>query len=348
MQNTALIGLGRWGKNLARNFYQLGALRAICDADAAALQSCLDLYPGVTAVTDVQDILNDPAIERVAIAAPSFKHYEIAKHALLLDKDVYVEKPLCLDLSEAEELVFLAESRRRILMVGHLLQYHPCVEKLRELVLAGECGEIQYIVSNRLNLGALRLEENALWDLSPHDISVVLSLCNHRLPSKVRCEGKGFVTEHVADAAVTTLQFSPGPSVHIYANRLNPFKEHKLTVVGKEGMAVFDDTLQWEDKLQIFRKPLRWPSGAALPVINPQLVEKIAIPQSEPLRAECAHFIQCCDARTTPRTDGQEALRVMRVLSAAQRSLDAQGESVELEERPLVGSSGARSLNLPR
>lgn len=325
-KTLALIGAGYWGKNLARNFAALGVLHTICDVNESLLDHYQTLYPGVLATSSYKSILDNPQISQVVIAAPVFQHYKLAKEALLAGKDVYVEKPLCLDCKEAEELVELARQQGAILMVGHLLQYHPYVRKLQEIVGRGDLGKLQYIVSNRLNLGSIRTEENALWNFAPHDVSVILSLCAHRLPEQVRCVGADYMSKGVADVSMTTLKFSGGIRAHIYVSWLNPFKEQKLVVVGSHGLAVFDDTKPWNEKLVIYRNHITWKSGA-VPEIANSIPEPIEVEQAEPLREECLHFLQCCEERLAPLTDGAEGLRVLKVLQAAQESLDAEGDA---------------------
>ncbi len=325
-KNVVLIGAGRWGKNLARNLHQMGVLHTICDMNEALLDEFQKLYPDVKMTTHFNGVLENPLLPRLVIAAPAALHYKLTKQALQAGKDVYVEKPLCLDSNEGEELIEMAEKGGRILMIGHLLQYHPCVRRLQELVGAGDLGKLQYIVSNRLNRGAIRLEENALWNFAPHDISVILSLCGHRLPQQVRCFGGAFVSPGVADTTLTTLRFDGDLRAHIHVSWLNPFKEQKLTVVGSAGMVVFDDTKPWDEKLVLYRNHITWENGS-IPTMNNDEPEKVAVPFSEPLREECEHFMKCCDERLTPRTDGKEGLRVLKVLQAAQASLNQDAEA---------------------
>jgi UDP-2-acetamido-3-amino-2,3-dideoxy-glucuronate N-acetyltransferase len=326
-RNLALIGAGYWGKNLARNFHSLGALHTLCDPDPAVLASYGDDYAGVNKTSQFDAVLADPAVKCVAIAAPAALHHQLAMRALAADKDVYVEKPLCLSEEEGRELTAQAALRSRILMVGHLLQYHPCIQSLRELIMQGRLGQLYYITSNRLNLGKIRQEENALWSFAPHDVSVILALAGGQLPGEVRCLGGSYLSPGVADTTLTTLQFAGNLRAHIYVSWLNPFKEQKLTVVGSEGMAVFDDTKPWAEKLVLYRDYLSWSDGRN-PV--PTKAKGVAVPvaEAEPLREECAHFLECCRTRATPRTDGAEGLRVLRVLRAAQASLDKNGEAV--------------------
>ncbi|HIF00363.1 MAG TPA: oxidoreductase [Fuerstia sp.] len=325
-RDLALIGAGYWGKNLARNFLHLGVLHTMCDRSEATLASYGDEYAAVQRQSSFDAVLAKPEVSRIAIAAPAICHFELAKQALEAGKDVYVEKPLCLNPEDAETLITIAAERDRVLMVGHLLQYHAYVEKLNEMVRCGELGKLYHITSNRLNLGKIRQEENSLWSFAPHDISVILGLAGG-LPDEVVCHGEQYLTDGVADTTLTQLKFSSGLRAHVYVSWLNPFKEQKLTVVGSDGMAVFDDTKPWDEKLTVYRKYLTWTEGN-FPSVNKSDGEAIVVEQSEPLRSECQHFIDSCEARSVPRTDGAEGLRVLQVLDAAQQSLDTNGATV--------------------
>jgi len=327
MKNLALIGAGYWGKNLARNFHQLGALAVVCDASDDILAQQAQACPGVRTTKSIEEVLSDASITRIAIAAPAARHYELTKRALEAGKDVFVEKPLALDSKEGEELANLAEEKGLILMVGHLLQYHPCVRAIQRLLAEGELGKLQYITSNRLNLGKIRREENALWSFAPHDISVIISLVGGELPDQVRCIGEAYLNTGVADVTLTTLRFPGGVNAHVHVSWINPFKEQKLTVVGSHAMLVFDDTLPWREKLVLYRQPLVW-SGGHVPETKKSKGELVEIPEEEPLRLECSHFLECCEQRKAPITDGREGLRVLQVLNAAQQSLDANGKAV--------------------
>lgn len=334
-RTLALVGAGYWGKNLARNFHALGALHTLCDRSAETLAGYGADYEQVKKNDSFDAVLADLTIEQVAIAAPAELHHRLAKAALLAGKDVYVEKPLCLDIEGAKELVALARERGRILMVGHLLQYHPCILELQRMVGQGDLGKLQYITSNRLNLGKIRQEENALWSFAPHDISVILSLVGGQLPEKVQCTGESYLTPKVADTTLTALKFAGGVRAHVHVSWLNPFKEQKLTVVGSKGMVVFDDTKAWADKLVFYRDYLTWHNGRTpMPVKSEG--ERLSIPQAEPLREECRHFLECSLQRKSPRTDGSEGLRVLQVLKAAQASLDLDGDPVDGRRLPAV------------
>jgi UDP-2-acetamido-3-amino-2,3-dideoxy-glucuronate N-acetyltransferase len=323
----ALIGAGYWGKNLARNFHALGALHSICDSAPAVLDSYGAEYSAVQKATEFGDVLANKAITQVAIAAPAVLHYQLANAALEAGKDVFVEKPICLDVAEARSLVERAAAKQRVLMVGHLLQHHPLVQELHLLLARGQLGKLQYITSNRLNLGKIRREENALWSFAPHDISVILSLAGSQLPETVRCMGGEYLNHGIADTTLTFLRFAGGIRAHAYVSWLNPFKEQKLTVVGSNGMAVFDDTRTWNEKLLLYRHFLTWTNGQ-IPTPSKAKAEPVLVPEAEPLRAECQHFLTCCQERCAPRTDGAEGLRVLQVLQAAQQSLEHDGEAV--------------------
>lgn len=340
-KTLALIGAGQWGQNLVRNFYELDCLHTICDPDLERLHAYKKTYKDVQLVSSIDAVLEEKNILQVAIAAPALRHYDLAKRALLAGKDVYVEKPLCLDTREGEELIELAKKNKKILMVGHILQYHPCVTHIKELVKSGSLGKVQYIVSNRLNLGKIRLEENALWNFAPHDISVILSLCGDKLPDVVRCVGGSYLSKGIADTTMTTLRFSGGTRAHIYVSWLNPFKEQKLTIVGSHGMLVFDDTKKWEEKLIYYEDYVNWVDGY-FPVVEKKEGKLIHVPYKEPLKQECRHFLEACEKRSSPRTDGKEGLLVLQVLQAAQASLNEDGEQKDPREKHPV------SLTLPK
>ena len=341
----ALVGAGYWGKNLARNFHALGALHIICDSSETTLSSYDGEYTCVEKRTRFEEVLELASVTQVAIAAPAALHYELAKQALAAGKDVFVEKPLCLHAHEAEDLLAVARARQRVLMVGHLLQYHPCIQKLQALVAQGELGKLHYITSNRLNLGKIRREENALWSFAPHDLSVILALAGNELPEQVRCTGESYLTHGVADTTLTHLRFSGGVRAHVYVSWLNPFKEQKLTVVGSNGMVVFDDTRPWNEKLILHRHYITWTNGQ-IPTPSEAKGELVSVPEAEPLRQECQHFLTCCRERRTPRTDAEEGLRVLRVLQAAQSSMETDGEAVFLSSTRRQTSITSRAPSL--
>ena len=324
-----LVGCGYWGKNIARNLHQMGLLGAVCDPSHKVLESVPKLYPGTQATKSLADLLKSKEIDAVAIASPAALHAAMAKAALAAGKDVFVEKPLALDVREAKGLLDLAKKKKRVLMVGHILQYHPAIRALKDLVDRGDLGDIQYVYSNRLNLGKIRHEENILWSFAPHDISVILLLLG-RLPRSVATTGESWLRKGVADVTMTTLEFDKGARAHIFVSWLHPFKEQKLVVVGSKRMAVFDDVVK-EGKLRLYDKGVDWLDGQ--PVIRQTSESTLFFPDLEPLREELLHFAECIRNRKTPHTDGRNGLDVLRVLDAGQRSLDNKGKPVVLKRR---------------
>jgi len=318
-KNIAVIGGGYWGKNLVRNLYGLGVLKTVCDTNLEMLGSFKTEYPEIETTASLSSVLADPDITAVAIATPAAEHTKHATEALLAGKDVYIEKPLCLSEKEGRELIELARETERILMVGHLLWYHPAILKLKSLIEHGELGRILYIYSNRLNLGKLRREENVLWSFAPHDISVILGLIGET-PESVQARGGNFLHNHIADSTVSYLKFPSGVQAHIFVSWLHPFKEQKLVVVGDKKMAVFDDTVLWSEKLRLYPHAIEWKDN--IPLASKAEAEFIELSESEPLRDECTHFIDCVARRSPPRTDGEEGLRVLKVLNACQKSIE--------------------------
>ncbi|MCF8026696.1 MAG: Gfo/Idh/MocA family oxidoreductase, partial [Desulfobacteraceae bacterium] len=323
LPQVAVVGSGYWGKNLVRNYHNLGALGLICDKNETVLENFQSQYPGVQTCLAYSDILSRNDIQGVAIATPAEAHYPLAREALLAGKHVYVEKPLVLEEAEGRELIDLAEQNNRVLMVGHLLQYHPVFIRLRELASSGELGRINYIYSNRLNLGKIRREENILWSFAPHDISMILSLAGEE-PENIKATGGYYLHKKIADVTTTHMEFPSGLQAHIFVSWLHPFKEQKLVVVGDKKMAVFDDTQAWEDKLLLYPHEITWENN--VPVPTRADAQQVEISKDEPLKAECMHFLHCMENGHTPITDGREGLRVLRVLNSAQECLDNGGQ----------------------
>lgn len=309
-----LVGLGYWGKNILRNLYQLNALHSACDINPSALSEHNKNFPGVNFTDSYDKLLKNPEIKALVISTPAATHYELAEKAIEAGKDVFIEKPLALTVKEGEKLVELAEEANRILMVGHILQYHPAVLRIKELVSSGELGKIQYIYSNRLNIGKLRTEENILWSFAPHDISVILMLLEE-VPIHIYAFGGDYLNSGVYDTTITTLEFKNGVKGHIFVNWLHPYKEQKLIVIGTKAMAVFDDMSK--EKLFLYPHTISWKDGK-IPVAHKADFEVISIEKGEPLQLEMIHFINCVQNRKKPRTDGHEGLRVLRILNAAE------------------------------
>ncbi|MBN1420382.1 MAG: Gfo/Idh/MocA family oxidoreductase [Planctomycetes bacterium] len=319
---VAVIGAGYWGKNLVRNYHGLGALAMVCDREASVRAAFEKTYPGLRTAPSLSEALADPGIGAVAIATPAELHARLAREALLAGKDVFVEKPLALDVEDAREVVRIAEEKGRILMVGHVLHYHPAVRALFDLVRKGGIGRVQYVYSSRLNLGKIRREENILWSFAPHDISLILGL-TQEMPERVTCVGGNYLHRGISDITVSCFLFPSGIRSHVFVSWLHPFKEQKMIVVGTEGMLVFDDTAK-EDKLLHYPHEIHWKDS--VPVPEKKDARRVAFPAAEPLAEECRHFLECVSARSEPLTSGQEGLRVLRVLRACQESLEREGD----------------------
>jgi predicted dehydrogenase len=331
---VAVVGVGGWGKNLARNYAQMpeANLRYICDLDKAKLDQATRQYPGTRMTSNFTEMLEDKDLQAVIIATTAPAHYPLAKQALLAGKDVYVEKPFTLDVGHAEELIRLAEESKRILMVGHLLEYHPVVVRLKDMIRNGELGQVYYIYAQRLNLGTVRGDENALWNFAPHDISSILYMLGQE-PTDVSARGQSYLQRGIEDVVFLSLNFANKAMAHIQVSWLDPHKTRKITIVGSRKMAVFDD-LDANEKLRIYDK------GAQISTDYDSFAEYVGlrfgdilvpyIKVSEPLRLECLHFVDCVNKRRKPVSDGHDGLRVVKVLDAAQRSLKANGEPVKI------------------
>lgn len=314
--NIGLLGLGYWGKNILRNLYELKILHTACDSDKNTIKIREEEYPGINYTLRSCDIFADKRIDAVAIATPAATHYRLAKMALESDKDVFVEKPLALNTAHAKELLKLARNKKKILMVGHILQYHPAINVLKAIVDKGLLGKIQYIYSNRLNIGKLRIEENILWSFAPHDISAILMLVGSE-PKEIECFGGSYISRGVHDVTLTNLSFKNKIKAHIFVSWLHPFKEQKLIVVGSEAMAVFDDLT--DEKLFIYPHRIKLENGK-IPVVYKAKRYPVKVADTEPLREEMKHFLECILDRKNPKTDGNEGIRVLKVLEEAEAS----------------------------
>lgn len=330
----AQVGTGDWGANLVRNFASLAECRLslLCDTDPARLARAARACPGARTVSDPDQVAADDQVEAVVIASSASTHHALARRFLESGKDVFVEKPMTLRAAEAADLMRLAESKGRILMVGHLLLYHPAVRKLAELVAEGQIGELRYVYSQRTNLGKVRPDENALWSFAPHDLAVILDLVGAD-PIDVSARGEAFLQPGIHDVVFLYMRFPGGHLGHVHVSWLDPHKVRRFTVVGSQKMAVLDDQEPTE-KLRIYDKGVD--TGTVVDFARAMAVRSgdIWIPRidtAEPLQLECRHFLECVRGRTKPRSDGREGLRVIRVLEAASRSLEAGGQPVRLE-----------------
>ncbi|MGD0864567.1 MAG: Gfo/Idh/MocA family oxidoreductase [Rhizomicrobium sp.] len=312
----AAVGCGSWGQNIVRNLSELGALSAVCDINNDVAQEISRKY-GVPART-LGQILDDGSYDGVAVASPAVLHVKHAGAALRAGKHVFVEKPLALTASEGHALAHLARNERRILMVGHLLQYHPLVRKLFDLVHGGHLGEVKHISCNRLHVGRIRKEENVIWSLAPHDISVILAVLGE-LPRRVSVEASSILDPEIADIASIHMEFGSGLRTQVHVSWLNPYKEQRLTVLGSKASVVFDDGAEWDDRLTIYDRQTK--PGNSRPWKKRVDGERVLVARQEPLREECSHFLESILTGNSPRTDAIEALGVLSVLDAATRSL---------------------------
>ncbi len=322
--SIGVLGLGYWGPNLARNFAALPGAEVtwLCDGSEAALDRQRAAHPPARFTASFDDLLSDDSLDAVVIAAPVPQHAELALAALEAGKHVFVEKPLGATLEEAEQVAAAAAASDRIVMVGHLLEYHPAVEKLKGLVDAGELGDIRYVYSTRLNLGKLRTDENALWSLGPHDVSVALALIGEE-PDELFAHGEAYMNSGVEDVVFGYMRFPSGVAAHLHLSWLDPHKQRRITVVGSKRMATFDD-MSIEGKLTIYDKGF----DESYESYGEYLARSgdITMPQisnEEPLRIECRHFVECIQTGAAPRTDAASGLRTVRVLEGLQNSLDA-------------------------
>jgi UDP-2-acetamido-3-amino-2,3-dideoxy-glucuronate N-acetyltransferase len=316
-----LIGGGYWGKNLIREFHGLGVLHTVCDLNQDALQKYQDTYENLKVTTNWDDVLGNKDITAVCIALPAEMHYAFAKKSLLAGKDVYVEKPITLSVEHAEELIELAKQQDKLLMVGHLLHYHSCVEKVKEMIQEGKIGKVKNIVANRLSLGIFRKQENVLWSFAPHDISVILSLCENELPDSVLCSGKDHITDGIQDVTNSVLRYQD-KYVNINVNWLNPYKEQKMSIIGDKGMILFDDVSK-TNKVTYYPEYIQYTQDVnanPMPIKNNEVNVEVDMSVS-PLTKECKHFVECCETRQRAITDGEEGLRVLKVLNSLQESL---------------------------
>jgi UDP-2-acetamido-3-amino-2,3-dideoxy-glucuronate N-acetyltransferase len=323
----ALVGCGYWGKNLCRNFHALGALSTVVDATVNGQVTARSIAPDILIADKLEDTLGDNQIQGVALATPAETHAELAIQAMRAGKDVFVEKPMALSISDAEEMQKVANETGRILMVGHLLEYHSAVLKLRELVDSGELGKINYIYSNRLNFGKVRTEENALWSFAPHDVAVILRLLGQS-PIEVSANGGSYLTRDISDITVSNLRFSDNSRAHIFVSWLHPYKEQRLVVVGNKKMGIFNDVNPLGEKLCLYPQFVEF--EGRIPLLKKEDAEFLEHADTEPLHEECAHFLECIKSRKKPLTDAQSGIEVLKVLHACQKSIEQNGVPISL------------------
>lgn len=332
--NVGVVGCGYWGPNLIRNFNQLPQcnMKICCDLDKEKLERMRTLYPSIGTTDNIEDILNDPSIDAVAIATPVYTHYKLGSRCLEHNKHILLEKPMASSSEECIELIQLAEKHNKILMVGHTFEFTAAVNKAKQIVDSGELGEIFYINCIRVNLGLFQPDINVIWDLAPHDVSIIFYILN-QFPQSINAQGKAHFKASIEDVATTTLNFPNGTIAFIHNSWLDPDKIRKITIVGSKKMLVYDDISQ-NEKIKIFDKGIEAPpyydsyaefhfSYRYGDIYTPYLKEY------EPLRRECEHFVSCIQNNETPRSDGYSGLRVVSVLEAATKSLKKEG-AIEL------------------
>ena len=335
MITIAMVGTGNWGKNLVRNFAQLptARLKYCVDQDEGRLAALAPLYPEMQFTTDLEAVLADPEVDAVGIAASAVAHHPLGMQAMAAGKHCYIEKPLALTTGQARELVAESERRGLTLMVGHLLLFHPAVARLKEAIDAGELGDIHYIYSQRVNLGVIRHDENALWSLAPHDISVAIYLFGQNAVS-ASARGSCYIQREVGveDVVFANLGFPGGRMLNLHISWLDPHKVRRITVVGSKKMAVFDD-MESSEKLRIYDKGVGEPGfvsyGDSL-TLRYGDIHIPHLPMTEPLRLECQHFVDCIEQGARPLTDGPSGLAVVQALEACQRSLEQDGAPVAI------------------
>ncbi len=336
MIKIGFVGVGGWGRNLLRNFFDHpeAEVKTAADLVPERLREVRERYPGVEATDDYRRILEDGDIQAVVVATPGAAHYEIARQALEAGKDVFVEKPMTIAGERAEELARLADRKKLVLMVGHLLLYHPAVRKLKAELEAGALGDLYYLYSQRLNLGKIRKSENALWTFAPHDISVARYLIGS--PARaVASWGESYIQPGVADVAFVRIRFAGNILAHIHVSWLDPHKVRKVTLVGSRKMMVFDD-MDASEPIRVYDKGV--PEALSYDTFGEYLNLRygdVRIPwvkSAEPLKLECAHFIDCVRDRSRPLSDGWNGVEVVRILEAAQRSMETGGDEVTLKE----------------
>lgn len=336
MIKVAVVGLGYWGPNLLRSFNQLpdAAVVAVCDANEKQLKKFAPLYPQAKITAKYEEILRDHEIDAIILAVPAPQHYLLGQQALQAGKHVFIEKPLALDLKEAEELVALAAQKQKVLMVGHLMKYHPAVTKIKEYIDHKEIGDVLYMYATRVNLGKIRYQENALWSLAVHDIAIILYLLGDSLPREVSAQGASYLTDNVEDVVFVNLLFPNKVLATIHASWLDPHKIRQLTIVGSKKMAVFND-MEGPEKIRLYDKGVDHSSTfqtySEYLTIRDGDIHIPTLQMKEPLQLECNHFLKCIIEKKTPLSDGADGIRVLKVLEAAQESMRHQGKQITLK-----------------
>lgn len=327
---VALLGAGVWGRNHIRVWDELGHLATVCDPDEQQLSAVRERWPHLKTESDPDAVIRSPEIDAVVIASPAATHAELAIRSMESGKDVLVEKPMATKLADAEIMASVAREEGRILMIGHVLEYHPVSRELERLMKVGDLGKIRYLYSNRLNFGRLRTVESALWSFAPHDLSLLLRLVGLE-PDGVGCDGGAYVSEGIPDVTLMRLEFPGNVRAHVFVSWLHPFREQRFVAVGDRQMAVFDDSAPWPEKLTLYPHEVEWLEGR-VPMARKAERVSVPVPEEEPLRNECVHFVDCVQRRDPPLTGPDRGLQVLRILEAAELSL-ANGGALQTLER---------------
>jgi len=330
MIKVAQIGIGRWGKNHLRNYYQLGAIELACDLDQKNIDAALQLYPDLKTTKNIDEVFNNSKIDAVVIATPASTHFELGKKALESGKHVFIEKPIVFKTAELETLINLAENKKLVLMEGHLLLYHGAVNRMREAILSGMIGDLQQLYFRRANLGAIRFEANVLWDLGVHDISVLYYLLDEH-PAYISAQSANFYPQKTDEVVFTAISFDSGKIAHIHNSWLDPFKDRKAIAIGSKGMLLMDE-LATDGKVKFIKKRVEYDPGKKFEHDRYKYIDEgfevLEYPEVEPLRSECEHFLQACTGKVKVRSNGLNSLRVLKTLAAAQQSLENHGEPI--------------------
>ncbi len=333
MVNIAVVGAGYWGPNLIRNFNLVSNLTMVCDLDSARLEPIKKNYPNVTTTTNFEEVINSTEVDAVIIATPMKTHYKLAKAALEAGNHVFIEKPIAGSSKEAEELIDIAKKNNLKLMVGHIFEYSAPVNKIKELIDKGEIGKVYYMDSARVNLGLFQPDLSVVWDLAPHDLSIMFYLLGNVKPISVSAVGQNFIPGHVEDIAYITIKFENNIMAHFSVSWMAPAKLRRTSIVGTKKMIVYDDT-EPEEKVKIYDKGIDYSHEEIQKLQILYRTGDIHSPKvstEEPLRAEAQHFIDCIKNNKTPRSDGESGLRVVKIIEAAEKSIKENGKEVKLE-----------------
>jgi UDP-2-acetamido-3-amino-2,3-dideoxy-glucuronate N-acetyltransferase len=313
--NIAVVGSGYWGKNIVRNLYELNNLYAVCELNPEIREQTSKQYPDIKIYSSYDELLNDKNISGIAIATPAHTHFELAKKSLEAGYPTFVEKPLTLNLEDSKTLTKLANKKQVPLMVGHILEYHPAIVKMKELVSSGELGKVKHIRCTRINLGKIRANENIWWSFAPHDLSIIFTLIDED-PEKIQATSFEPLQKGIEDTVYVDLNFPGGKSAHIHVSWLEPIKLHQTVVVCEKAMIVFNDTLK-ENKLMLYR----YNFNNSEPNLTKESEECVKYEDGQPLKIECQHFVDCIKDNSTPKTDGQNACRIIKVIEHVDNTL---------------------------